>query len=187
MSRWQPDAGSRLERAALELFVEQGFAETTVPQITERAGLTTRTFFRHFPDKREVLFAFDTQLPEIVERLMAEAPADLGPMGVIRSALETVATVNLVDQREHLDLHRSIVQSDDGLRERELRKHSILAEATRLGFLARGTDELTALLGAHVATTAFNVSIDRWLDADGARTLESVLHEVLDGLEGLLR
>jgi len=187
VSRWQPDAGSRLERAALELFVEQGFADTTVPQITERAGLTTRTFFRYFPDKREVLFAFDTQLPAIVERLMAQAAPGLGPMGVIRSALETVATVNLADQREHLDLHRSIVQSDDGLRERELRKHSILAEATRLGFLARGTDELTATLGAHVATTAFNVSIDRWLDAGGERTLESVLHDVLDGLEGLLR
>ena len=186
MSRWQPDAGSRIERAALELFEQQGFAETTVPQITERAGLTTRTFFRHFADKREVLFAFDTQLPGIVEGLMAAAPAGLSPMGVIRSALTTVATVNLADQREHLHLHRSIVQSDDGLRERELRKHSILAEATRLGFLTRGTDELTATLGAHVATTAFTVSIDRWLDAAAERSLESVLHDVLDGLEGLL-
>ena len=57
MGRWEPDARDRLERAALELFVEHGFDPVTVPEITARAGLTTRTFFRHFADKREVLFA----------------------------------------------------------------------------------------------------------------------------------
>jgi len=80
MGRWQPGARERLERAALELFLEQGFAETTVLRITARAGLTTRTFFRHFVDKREVLFAGEEEMPALVERLMAEAPATLGPM-----------------------------------------------------------------------------------------------------------
>jgi len=72
MSRWQPDARGRLERAAVELFTEQGFAATTVPQIAARAGLTTRTFFRHFADKREVLFAGDEELPALVARGMRQ-------------------------------------------------------------------------------------------------------------------
>jgi len=77
MSRWQPNARDRLERAAVELFIDQGFAETTVPQITARAGLTTRTFFRHFVDQRAALFARDEELPALVARLVADAPASL--------------------------------------------------------------------------------------------------------------
>lgn len=83
-SRWQPNARERLERAAVELFLEQGFAETTVPQITARAGLTTRTFFRHFADKREVLFAVEEEIPGLVARLVAEAPASFWPDEVDR-------------------------------------------------------------------------------------------------------
>ena len=82
MSRWQPDARERLERAALELFTEQGFAETTVPQITAKAGLTTRTFFRYFADKREVLFSNDEEAAELAARMIAEAPAHLTPMEI---------------------------------------------------------------------------------------------------------
>ena len=69
MGRWQPGARDRLEAAALELFLEQGFAATTVPQITARAGLTTRTFFRHFADKREVLFAREAEMPALAEKI----------------------------------------------------------------------------------------------------------------------
>lgn len=87
MGRWQPGARERLEQAALDLFLEQGFNETTVPQITARAGLTTRTFFRYFADKREVLFAHEELVPSQVADLMAGAPPSLTPMELITERL----------------------------------------------------------------------------------------------------
>ena len=65
MGRWKPDARGRLEQAAFELFTERGFEQTTVAEIAERAGLTERTFFRYFADKREVLFAGADALQEL--------------------------------------------------------------------------------------------------------------------------
>src|SRR6202020_2807561 len=82
VGRWQPDAQQRLERAAIDLFTRQGFAATTVPQKAQEAGLPTRPFFRHFPDKREVLFGGD-EIPRLVTRLLADAPASLAPMTLI--------------------------------------------------------------------------------------------------------
>ena len=182
MSRWQPDAASRLERAARELFVEQGFAETTVPQITERAGLTTRTFFRHFADKREVLFAFDEQLPGIVSALMAAAPAEHSPARVIREGLPVIATSQLDGALDYLTTHRGIVRSDDGLRERELRKNAALTEAIRAGFVARGESEQTAELVAHLGATAFTISVNRWIDEGGHHALSDIMTETIDSL-----
>ena len=185
MSRWQPNARGRLERAAIELFVEQGFAETTVPEITARAGLTTRTFFRHFADKREVLFAVEEELPALVARLMADAPASLGPMTVIAWGLETVAATRFEGQLEYLRTRDAIIQSDEGLRERELRKLSVLSEAIRLGFLNRGVDELTSTLAAQTAVTVFDVAMGRWLDQDGERPLSELVRETLGALRSV--
>lgn len=184
MSRWQPGAKQRLENAALELFQEQGFADTTVPQITARAGLTTRTFFRHFTDKREVLFAFEAELPAIVAQVLRDAPPALPPLDVIRIALEQVATDRIGGAHGYLRNHRSVVRSDEGLKERELRKHSVLADAARLGFLERGLDELTATIAAHVAVTVFNVSVDRWLDNDDSSLVE-ILRETVRAVTSL--
>ncbi len=185
MSRWQPNARDRLERAAIELFIDQGFAETTVPQITARAGLTTRTFFRHFADKREVLFARDAELPALVARLAADAPASLSPMMLIAYALETVAATRLEGQRAYLRTRRAIIQADEGLRERELRKLSALSDAINQGFRDRGVDELTALLAAQLAVTVFSVTISRWLDQDGAQPLSDLVHDTLRALRSV--
>ncbi len=189
MSRWQPNARDRLERAAVELFTEQGFAETTVPQITARAGLTTRTFFRHFADKREVLFARDEELPAFVARLAAEAPASLSPMMLIAYALETVAAIRLEGQRAYLRTRRAVIQTDEGLRERELRKLSALSDAINQGFRNRGVDELTSLLAAQLAVTVFSVTISRWLDQDededGAQPLSALVHDTLCALRSV--
>src|SRR5690242_7285084 len=87
MSRWERGAAQRLREAALELFVEHGFTAVTVPQITARAGLTTRTFFRHFADKREVLFAGEDALPGVVAQAFAAAAPELTPMEVIVTSL----------------------------------------------------------------------------------------------------
>ena len=182
MVRWKPDARGRLGRAAVELFTEQGFAETTVPQIAARAGLTTRTFYRHFADKREVLFADDEELPALVARLAADAPAALGPMQVIAYALETVTATAFEGQLTYLRTRRAVIQADEGLRERELRKLTILSGAIERGFRERGVDELTAILASHLAVTVFDVTIGRWLDQDGDRPLSELVQETLRAL-----
>jgi len=132
----------------MELFTEQGFA-ATVPQITARAGLTTRTFFRHFTDKREVLFAGEEELPVLVARLAAEAPSALAPMTLIDHGLHVVASTRFEGQREYLRTRRTVVQGDESLRERELRKRCILSEAINRACLDRGYDELTATHSPH--------------------------------------
>ncbi|PZE23574.1 TetR/AcrR family transcriptional regulator [Curtobacterium sp. MCBD17_028] len=179
MARWDPDARARLEQAALELFREQGFAATTVPQITARAGLTTRTFFRHFADKREVLFGFEDQFPAVVAELLAQAPPDLAPIALIAAGLETLAETRFQPLREYLLTHRAVVRSDERLRERELTKHAALARAVRAGFVERGEDDLSATLAAEVSGAVWWVSLDRWLDEDGDRALVAVVRETM--------
>ncbi|QWT24082.1 TetR family transcriptional regulator [Subtercola sp. PAMC28395] len=185
MGRWMPEAGERLERAAFELFAENGFAETTVPQITARAGLTTRTFFRYFTDKREVLFSFDEQLPHIIAEVMAEAPPEMTPLAVIGHSLDVIATNQLAGQQHYLRAHRAIVESDDGLRERALRKQAIMIKAVETGFHDRGLDELTARLSAHLAVTVFSVAVERWLDLNDDLPLTEILHDTLGRLATL--
>ena len=185
MSRWEPGARGRLEQAALELFSEQGFADTTVPQITARAGLTTRTFFRHFTDKREVLFSYEENLPGVIATLMAEAPAHLTPMEVMDRGLGTTVAARFVDQREYLLARQAVVLSDASLRERELRKLSILSAAIHEGFLARGLSDLDATIAAQLGVSVFDISLTRWL-ADGAeRELPELFHETLEAVRAV--
>ncbi len=186
MSRWQPDARERLERAALELFTEQGFTATTVPQITARAGLTTRTFFRHFADKREVLFADDGDIPALAARLIAEAPPGLGPMDIIEAGLETVAAAQFSGGVEKLIQRRAVIESDEGLRERELRKLRALTEAIEQGFRDRGVGELDAVLIAHLTVTVFSISIGRWVGQHGATSLPDVFRQTWSSMRSVL-
>ena len=182
MGRWQPGARERLEGAALELFLEQGFTETTVPQITARAGLTTRTFFRHFADKREVLFAREEGVPALIEKIMAEAPAAFGPMAVVAYGLEAFATTVFEGRAEYLLRRHTVIDTDAGLRERRLQKLATMSEAIRQGFQQRGTDALTAALAAELAMTVFRVAITRWLAQDGERRLAEIIAETLSAL-----
>lgn len=187
MSRWRPGTRERLERAALELFTEAGFDETTVPQITARAGLTTRTFFRHFTDKREVLFAAEQGLPDLVASLMAQAPPGLDAMGVTAWGLDRVATTRFAGLHEHLRARRTVIRRDHGLQERELHKLSVLTGAIESGFVGRGLDELSAAIAARIATGVFDVSVERWLDQDGGQPLTQLLRESFDTLHALIR
>lgn len=186
MSRWQPDARERLEQAALELFVAKGFAQTTVPQITARAGLTTRTFFRHFADKREVLFAHEGDVPALAARLIAQAPRSLSPMRVIVEGLDVVAAQRFAGSVDHFRTRRSVIESDESLRERELGKLACLSDAIRRGFVDRGVDELTAALTAQVTVTVFSTAVSRWLDQDGDATLTVLLHDTLAHLRSVM-
>jgi AcrR family transcriptional regulator len=185
VSRWQPDASERLKRAALELFAEQGFAATTVPEIAARAGLTTRTFFRHFADKREVLFG-GAEIPALATRLITDAPASLDPLTLVAGGLLTVAETRFEGQREQLRETRAIIRSDDGLRERDLRKRADLSEAIQAGFARRGVPAVTAALLGEVTVTLLYVAVDEWLDTDDGRALYAVITGALGSLRAAL-
>ena len=166
MARWAPDAAVRLERAAVELFAEQGYDATTVPQITERAGLTTRTFFRHFVDKREVLFLREREFPAVVASVLADAPPSLPPMELVMYGLQTVAERDLSRWRGELAVRRDVLRSDERLRERELLKSTELAAAITHALVDHGVDPATASMVARVAALLLDVALDDWLDGD---------------------
>ena len=182
MSRWTPDARERLEAAAFELFEEQGFAATTVPQIAERAGLTTRTFFRHFADKREVVYA-DDAFPSIARRILADAPADAEPLGLIVDGVRRFADQELEQQREKVLRRMEIIRSDPGLLERSLRKRSDLAAAIRSGFLDRGIPASTAALLAETIASLVEIALADWAESDNTKPLSDIFAERL----GILR
>jgi len=186
VGRWQPNARDRLERAALELFAQQGFAATTVPQITARAGLTTRTFFRHYADKRDVLFAGEDHVAALVAELVAAAPVPLSPMALIDQGLRVLAATAFDGRLEQLRARRAIVETDEGLRERELRKLAALSDVIAAGFQGRGADELTALVAARVAVTAFHLAVTRWLDQTGERPLGGFVDDTLAAVRSLV-
>lgn len=185
MSRWSPDAAVRLERAALELFAEQGYAATTVPEITARAGLTTRTFFRHFADKREVLFLREREFPTVVSTLLESAPAGMTPIDLVMHGLRAVASADLPAWRDEIARRRSVVRSDERLRERELLKSTALADAIRAALAARGFPEGDAALAASLGTLVFDNAIARWLDGPAERSLVDVLEETLASVRRL--
>src|ERR1700756_2756504 len=119
MSRWEPDARGRLERAAMELFVERGFEQTTVTEIAARAGLTERTFFRYFADKREVLFSGADTLQELLVSAVASAPDSTSPIDAVAGALQAAGTM-LQQRREFARQRAAVIAANGELREREL-------------------------------------------------------------------
>ena len=121
-------------------------------------------------------FAGDENFPLLIEQLVIEAPTSLSPMGLITYGLETSAA-RLQSQHKYLQTRRAVIQTDEGLHERELRKRATLAEAIRRGFLVRGYDELNALLAAQLCVTIFGITLDRWLDQDDEQALPQLLHE----------
>jgi AcrR family transcriptional regulator len=182
MARWEPDARQRLERAALDLFVERGFDQATVPDITARAGLTTRTFFRYFADKREVLFGDEERLPELAAHLVDAAAPGLGPMAVVQQGLTILATNAFDGRRDEIRQRKVIIEGNDGLRERELRKMALLTDAVAAAFRARGVDDLSAAVVAQTAVGIVQVSLRRWIESDGETLLADLMDETFTTL-----
>ncbi|OYC95191.1 TetR/AcrR family transcriptional regulator [Microbacterium sp. Yaish 1] len=177
MPRWAPDAALRLERAAIELFRSQGYAATTVPQIAERAGLTTRTFFRHFPDKRDVLFLREREFPDVVADLLAAAPDGLDPMALAMHGLLAV-TPELEAWRDAIRERRSIIATDPHLIERERSKSAVLAQAIRDGLARRGVDPVDAALISRTVAGLFDTALELWTADAGAATLASTVEDL---------
>jgi AcrR family transcriptional regulator len=176
MSRWEPNARGRLAQAALELYGERGFDEVTVAEIAQRAGLTERTFFRHFADKREVLSYGAALLQEQLVHGVEEAPAGLAPLDVVGSAVESSAEI-FGDDSAFAARRQAILAANPELQERELIKLAKMAEAVAAALRARGIAEPAATLAAEAGLAVFKVAYQRWADSDGTQTLRQMLAE----------
>jgi AcrR family transcriptional regulator len=183
MGRWQPDAVGRLQSAAFELFAEQGFDQTTVAQIAERAGLTERTFFRHFADKREALFAgADTLLADLVAALHA-TPRTAPPLAQVTAALERLGEYFVDPERPRQ--RQAVINAHAELRERELIKLASWSAAFAATLRERGVDEPAASLTAEAGLAIFKVAFEQWVDQDGTRPLLRFLHDAADQLRSV--
>ncbi|MBT1544383.1 TetR family transcriptional regulator [Curtobacterium aurantiacum] len=183
--RWSPDARGRLERAAFELFAEQGYQATTVPQITARAGLTTRTFFRYFADKREVIFA-GAEIPDLARTAIEGAPAGIDPLDIVMHGLRTVADERFEGRHGEVGSVRRLVLSESSLRERDARKRADLTDAVREAFVSRGLDPSEAAVIAETTVMLFHLALEAWLTGPAERRMADVVDEQLSALRGVL-
>ena len=184
MSRWEPNARGRLERAAMELFVERGFEQTTVAEIAQRAGLTERTFFRHFADKREVLFAGAGALQELLVRAVAQAPDSVTPLDAVADALQAAAPL-LQERGDYPRQRQAVIAANAELQERELIKLAALAAAMAGALRGRGVPEPTASLAAEAGIAVFRIAFERWT-AEGCRSdLAKLIRDSLDTLKAV--
>jgi AcrR family transcriptional regulator len=182
MSRWQPDARGRLQLAAMELYVERGFEQTTVVDIAERAGLTERTFFRHFADKREVLFLGQDELQELFVSTIAQAPDDAAPLEAVAAALQAVAT-EFEPRRRWSQERQRVINANPGLQERELIKLAGLSSAIAATLRDRGVDEPAASLTAESGISVFHIAFQRWIAADNTREFSQLITQSLAALK----
>jgi AcrR family transcriptional regulator len=184
MSRWEPNARSRLEQAALKLYVARGFEQTTVAEIAKEAGLTERTFFRYFADKREVLFGGSGALQELLVNAVAGAPASAAPIEAVVGALEAAGDL-LQQRREYSRQRQSVIDANPELQERELLKLASLASALAEALRRRGVAEPAASLTAEAGIAVFKVSFDRWVNGSGPRTLPHLIRDSLEELKAV--
>jgi AcrR family transcriptional regulator len=166
VSRWAPNARERLEDAALGLFVENGFEETTVAQIADRAGMNRATFFRHFADKREVLFGGEDVLAGLFADAVRAAPAGAALTECLQAALTAAGGAMTPQLRTAAARRRLVVAANSELQERGLLKHARITKSVIAALRERGTDELTARLGAELVMLAFTVAFERWMAAN---------------------
>ena len=183
MPRWEPGARERLQATTLALFAERGFDATTVAEIASRAGLTERTFFRYFADKREVLFTGQDVFEGMFVDHIAAAPPDAEPFAVVTGAVRAVATDFFPAERQLFSRQRqSIIDANPGLQERELLKLAGLTTAMADALRKRGTAEPLAQLGAECGLTVFRVAFARWVEGDDGDDMAAIVDTVVDDL-----
>jgi AcrR family transcriptional regulator len=184
MVRWEPESKARLAEAAMVLYGERGYDQTTVAEIAERAGLTERTFFRHFADKREVLFGGAHALQELLVDTVARAPLSSTPLGAVTLALE--AAGELFNERREFSVRRQrIVEGSAELQERELIKLATLAAALADALRDRGVTDPTAALTGEVAIAIFKISFDRWVTSTESHDLAQIIRDSLKELRAV--
>ncbi|GDY68894.1 TetR family transcriptional regulator [Streptomyces avermitilis] len=184
MGRWEPGARERLVVAAVDLFAEQGYDATTVAQITERAGVTKSTFFRHFPDKRELLVAGQETLSRLLTEGIAEAPGDASPLEAVAAGLERASSAMGPMNRELAPRLKAAVAASVELQERDALKAVSLAAAMTTALVARGLPDPTAALASELGVLAFKRGFAEWSegDRDGKDELAGYVLAALDEL-----
>jgi AcrR family transcriptional regulator len=184
MGRWEPDAPGRLAQAAMELYVERGFEQTTVAEIARRAGLTERTFFRHFADKREVLFAGSASLEHLLVETVASAPQNLAAIDAAAAGIEAAAAL-LQQRRAFAQQRQAVIAANPDLQERELIKLASLSAALARTLRTRGAGNTTADLVAEVAIAVFRSAFQNWIDEGNQHDFPQLIRESLDELRAV--
>lgn len=174
------DMSLRLQHAALKLFLERGYERTTAAEIASRAGVTERTFFRYFPDKREVLFQGESVLRTALVAAIADAPERLGPLETLFRAFRSVGPL-LEGNRSFSEPLHQVISRTPALKEREQAKLSALADALAIALKARGATDLQAVLAARTGMAAFAFATVAWLE-DPAPSLGEHLDLAFDEL-----
>jgi AcrR family transcriptional regulator len=183
MGRWEPNARERLERAALALFVEHGYDATTVAEIADRAGLTKSTFFRHFADKREVLFGGQDMLAELLSDAIRTAPPSATTVGCLAAALESAAVAFTPDRHDLAPQRRAVIAANSELQERQLLKRAHFSSAMADALRARGTDDVAARLAAEMGVLAFSAAYARWAAPENRQPFTEIAHAALRDLQ----
>ncbi|HEY2793147.1 MAG TPA: TetR family transcriptional regulator [Micromonosporaceae bacterium] len=184
MTRWEGGAADRLRDAAMALFKERGFERTTVADIAQRAGLTARTFFRYFTDKREVLFAGSDGLRDTLVDALEAAPPTASPMDAIAAALDAGAAV-LGARGEFARARQDVIVANAELRERELIKMAMLADGLAAALRRRGVGETEAALAAETGIAVFRIAFEKWVREPDSAPLATVMRESLNQLRTL--
>lgn len=174
--------------AALELFVERGFDKTSVADIAERAEVTERTFYRHFGDKREVLFDGGNGLQDAAVAALGSVPPDADPLESVGRALEAAVTAFFTPERQPFSRRRqTVIDANPELQERELFKLATLTQALAAGLRARGADDTTAQLAAEMAITAFKSAFSHWIDRTDGESIATLFRDALDDVRTVAR
>ena len=182
MARWAANPRERLARAALDLFVERSYDTTTVTDIAARAGLTKSTFFRHFTDKRDVLFGGQDDMIATLTTSVAAAPPGQTPLTCVMALLDALGAYFPPEQRALVVMRSTVIRGDPELRERELLKRAQLVTAIEDALRSRGLDDLTARLTATIGMLAFEIGYDRWAATANEETLTSHAMQALNEL-----
>lgn len=174
MVRWTPGTQARLRSSAVELFDTQGFSATTVAQIVDHAGVTRRTFFRYFSDKREVLFG-DDELPRLATQLLQRVSMKLGPLQAVIDGLQLLARERFEPQREAMLVVSRIIKSEPSLIERDLRKQFELRTAIANGLESRGAEPIVARMTATIGVEIAQHSLEIWLSEAVPQPLSEII------------
>ncbi|MEU1080686.1 TetR family transcriptional regulator [Streptomyces sp. NPDC005908] len=183
MPRSGAEARRRLQQAALELYREHGFDRTTTAEIAARAGVNERTFFRHFPDKREVLFGGEADVRVALTQEVTEAPDGMSPLDVLLRAFRNAGRI-IEDNRAFAEPRTRIIAATPALRERELAKSASLTAAVADALRQRGVPARLAVLAAHTGWAAFEQAVRDWTD-DPTQDLAAHLARAFDDLRAL--
>ncbi|MFD5445765.1 TetR/AcrR family transcriptional regulator [Streptomyces tendae] len=179
MARWEPNAPQRLAAAALDLFAEHGYDNTTVLDIAQRAGLAKSSFFRHFQDKRGVLFGEDL-VAEPLTAAIAEAPGAATPLEAVARGIDALGQhVFTPEHRAFSIRRRSVIEAHPDLREREALKGVSLTESIAQALARRGVPDLTARVAAELGALALKVAYERWSEADSTQEFSDLARQAL--------